>query len=106
MVPNLGIDTSTKSIITMQFTVQDEGDVYAYVRDSDNSITYNVWVDDQNVCQSLYKCCAGVIHIGDLHKGQQVTINVAVTSAILSYGVSDVKLYTINNEVVDEYYKK
>ncbi len=103
---NLGIDTSTKSIITMQFTVQDEGDVYAYIRDSDNSITYNVWVDGQNVCQSLYKCCAGVIHIGDLHKGQQVTINVAVTSAILSYGVSDVKLYTINNEVVDEYYKK
>lgn len=102
---NLYMGDDNGSVISMQFTVQDEGDVYAYICDSDNALTYNVWVDGNLISQDLYKSCAGTVHIGELTKGQRVQINVGIASAILSYGVCNVKLYTIDNDVVDRYYE-
>ena len=103
---SVGLDSSARAIIYFEFVVDDDLDLYAYIYDDKNSIKYSVNIDGQDIGEDNYPSGAKVVHIGKLKKGQQVKIAVANTSNVLEYGVTTMKLYSLNQETIDKYYEK
>ncbi len=103
---NMNIDSDLHPIINMQFKVNEDADIYAYISDDVNYIRYGLEIDGQNVCMDLLKTNSDLVHIGKLNKGQIVRLSVANTSEALTDGVTTIKLYSLNQDVVDKYYDK
>lgn len=101
---NMNINSDLDAIVYIDFKVEKAGDLYAYIYDDNNSIRYDVQIDGQEVTTDLYKNSTGLVHIGNVKKGQEVQISVANTSDALEYGVTTVKLYSLDQDVVDKYY--
>lgn len=101
---NMNIDSDLYPIINMQFKVNEDADIYAYISDDVNYIRYGLEIDGQNVCMDLLKTNSDLVHIGNLKKGQIVRLSVANTSEALTDGVTTIKLYYLNQDVVDKYY--
>jgi len=103
---NMNIDSDLYPIINMQFDVNEDADLYAYICDDDNYIRFGLDIDGENVCLDLFKTNSDLVHIGKVKKGQNVKISVANTSKSLQDGVTTIKLYSLNQDVVDRYYDK
>ena len=101
---NMNIDSDLHPIINMQFKVNEDADIYAYISDDVNYIRYGLEIDGQNVCMDLLKTNSDLVHIGNLKKGQIVRLSVANTSEALTDGVTTIKLYSLDQDVVDKYY--
>ena len=103
---NMEIDSDLYPIIYMQFKASEDADLYAYICDDSNDVRFSVEIDGQNVCLDLYKNSSDVVHVGKVKKGQIVRFSVANTSKSLEDGVTTIKLYSMNQDVVERYYDK
>ena len=103
---NLGLDPDSKSMINVEFVVREATDLYAYISDEINSVTYSVEIDGEQAGINLYPSPAGIAHIGNLQVGQRVRITVANNSTAHGYGVATIKLYSLNEDVVGRYYER
>lgn len=63
---NLGLDPDSKSMINVEFVVREATDLYAYISDEINSVTYSVEIDGEQAGINLYPSPAGIAHIGNL----------------------------------------